>query len=128
MANHTINVTIIGGLPTCPDLHVMKGDTVNWTCADDYAIQFASGKSPFTPKMTFVSCAGGTPTPSYTVKKPPKNHTFKYSVFADVGGASPIVVQDPQIIIDDTGGGGGGPSKKKSKQGKKRTGKKSKKK
>jgi len=87
---------------------VESGKKVEWDCPYDYAIQFASGQSPFAPNKPFLSAAKGDTPKQYTIKAhagPPLPLKYAIAVFND--GINSVIADDPQIIIDNSGGKGG---------------------
>ncbi len=87
---------------------VRRGTQVRWTCAKhDYGIQFANNASPFEEQVVAFSGAKGSATDPRTVKQPTakeppgRHYAFKYAVSVHIGGANPIVIDDPVIIVED---------------------------
>ena len=114
MPDHTITINVQGGaVITSPNSKTVRpGDRAEWTCANDFGIQFS--KSPFTPSQKDLGASGGNSTGLFTAKKT-THEEFKYTVAVHVGGNRPVLIADPVFIVDD-GSGGGPRAKTKTKK------------
>jgi hypothetical protein len=122
----TIGVTVVNGaLDFSPSSKtVYKDDQLQWICDHDAAFIFAGGRSPFTTKETFGSAPANTPIGPFTIKKKSKiksKNKFKYTFIVHVGGGTPIIMEDPQVIIEDHGGDHPKKASKKGSSRKKKT-------
>ena len=114
-----VTITRAGNTVNAPDTDVAPGDSLAFTCLNDFCVFFKNGVDPHDTSNRVRCGEGGDTTKKLKIKNVTGRVHFTYGVAVLHPASFAILTRDPDIIVDD--GGGGGPRASRRARGRKKS-------